>query len=166
MLHQGRVNTLQVEVQRQYGADVELFCFAGEMRQLFANLIGNALDAMTPGPGKLVLRMRRSRSWRDPAVEGVRFSVADSGCGIPDDVRPRIFEPFFTTKEATGTGLGLWVSAEVLRKHHATVRIRSRAADLQNDGAGRSGSLFMVFFPFVREEEEEEVSLQANAQSS
>ena len=51
-LHQGRVNSLQVEVQRFYEPDVELFCFAGELRQLFANLIGNALDAMMPGPGR------------------------------------------------------------------------------------------------------------------
>jgi signal transduction histidine kinase len=166
-LHQGRVNTLQVDVQRQYDADVAFFCFAGEMRQLFANLIGNALDAMTPGPGKLILRVRRSRSWSNPEVEGVRFSVMDTGCGITDEVRGRIFEPFFTTKEATGTGLGLWVSAEVIRKHHGTVRIRSRVADEQNGDASRSGSLFMIFFPFAREEEEEnEVSLQADSRRS
>ena len=166
-LHQGRVNTLQVEVERQYPAEVELFCFAGELRQLFANLIGNALDAMTPGPGKLVLRLRRSRSWINPEVEGLRFSVMDTGCGITDEVRERIFEPFFTTKEATGTGLGLWVSAEVIHKHHGTVRVRSRVADQQNGNASQSGSLFMIFFPFAREEEEEnEVSLQADSQSS
>jgi len=54
-LHQGRVNSLQVEVKRHYRGDLDLFCFAGELRQLFANLIGNALDAMMPGPGRLIL---------------------------------------------------------------------------------------------------------------
>ncbi|HSY71350.1 MAG TPA: ATP-binding protein [Alloacidobacterium sp.] len=166
-LHQGRVVSLQVEVERLYQPDVELFCFAGELRQLFANLIGNALDAMTPGPGRLVLSVRRSRSWRDPAIEGVRISVFDTGCGMSDEVRSRIFEPFFTTKEATGTGLGLWVSAEVIRKHHGVVRIRSRA---EEDGAANHtnsschGTGFMIFFPSVRAEQTPAESLQASSQ--
>jgi signal transduction histidine kinase len=58
-------------------------------------------------------------------------------------VQRRIFEPFFTTKEATGTGLGLWVSAEILAKHSATVRVRSRTAEKGKP----SGTVFMVFFP-------------------
>lgn len=153
-LHQGRVNSLQVEVQRCYEPDVELFCFAGELRQLFANLIGNALDAMIPGPGRLVLSVRRSRSWDDSNADGVRIFVMDTGCGMSDEVQSRIFEPFFTTKEATGTGLGLWVSAEIVRKHHGTVRLRSRAAtNGHNNGNEQSGTIFMLFFPAVREGE-------------
>ena len=164
-LHQGRVTTLQVEVQRIYQPDVELFCFVGEMRQLFANLIGNALDAMTPGPGRLVLSVRRSRSWRDPSVEGVRVSVFDTGCGMSDEVRSRIFEPFFTTKEATGTGLGLWVSAEIIRKHHGAIRIRSRAyADTNHSGPFSHGTGFMIFFPSVRSEEAVVENLAASSQ--
>jgi len=165
-LHQGRVNSLQVEVQRFYDPDVELFCFAGELRQLFANLIGNALDAMMPGPGRLALGIRRSRSWSDPAVEGVRISVMDTGSGMTPEVRSRIFEPFFTTKEATGTGLGLWVSAEIVRKHHGAIRIRSRTAvDSQSNGNLRSGTVFMIFFPLVRGEEMPAESSQAKAQT-
>ncbi len=164
-LHQGRVNSLQVEVQRFYEPDVELFCFAGELRQLFANLIGNALDAMMPGPGRLVLSVRRSRSWHDANVEGVRVSVVDTGCGMSEEVLSRIFEPFFTTKEATGTGLGLWVSAEIVRKHHGKIHIRSRVAeDGQNNGNRRSGTIFMLFFPAVRGEEKPAEILQADSQ--
>lgn len=166
-LHQGRVVSLQVEVERLYQPDVELFCFAGELRQLFANLIGNALDAMTPGPGRLVLSVRRSRSWRDPAIEGVRISVFDTGCGMSDEVRSRIFEPFFTTKEATGTGLGLWVSAEVIRKHHGVVRIRSRAEEdgtANHTNSSCHGTGFMIFFPSVRAEQTPAESLQASSQ--
>ncbi len=166
-LHQGRVNSLQVEVQRCYDQDLELFCFAGEMRQLFANLIGNALDAMMPGPGRLVLSVRHSRSWRDPDIEGVRISVIDTGSGMSEEVRGRIFEPFFTTKEATGTGLGLWVSAEVVRKHHGTIYIRSRVAvDGQTNGNSRSGTIFMIFFPFARDEKAAAEGLQADAQKA
>lgn len=144
-LHQGRVNTLQVEVRRQYRAQVELCCFAGELRQLFANLVGNALDAMSPAGGRLTVRVRASRSWRGPTMGGVRISVADTGTGMEERVRRRIFEPFFTTKEVTGTGLGLWVSAEIIQKHHGEVRLRSRTSAKAVGGA--AGTVFMIFFP-------------------
>jgi len=69
--------------------------------------------------------------------------VADTGCGMTASTQRRIFEPFYTTKEATGTGLGLWISAEIIVKHHGTVRVRSRSAlDYE-----RSGTVFMVFLP-------------------
>jgi len=144
-LHRGKVVGLQVEVERRYEPEVELYCFAGEMRQLFANLVGNALDAMIQKGGQLTLTVRRSRSWQNPSVQGVRVIVADSGSGMTETVKRRIFEPFFTTKEATGTGLGLWVSAEIIQKHHGTVRVRSRSAS--EVGAGKSGTVFMVFLP-------------------
>jgi PAS domain S-box-containing protein len=142
-LHRGRVRGLQVEVERRYRGDVELFCFSGEMRQLFANLIGNALDAMPSYGGRLIVEARHSRSCGDPSVEGIRVVVADTGCGMTAATRRRIFEPFFTTKEATGTGLGLWVSAEIIVKHHGSVRLRSRSA-LEHE---KSGTVFMVFLP-------------------
>jgi signal transduction histidine kinase len=64
--------------------------------------------------------------------------VADNGCGMIEATRLRIFEPFFTTKENTGTGLGLWVSSEIIAKHNATVRVASRP---------QTGTVFMLFFP-------------------
>src|SRR6201996_1424686 len=119
-LFAGRMHSLQVEVSRSCGPDLDLYCFSGELRQLFANLIGNAIDAMSQG-GHLRLSVRRSRSWVD-GTPGVRLFVADNGCGMTRAVKSRIFEPFFTTKETTGTGLGLWVSSEIIAKHNATVR--------------------------------------------
>jgi PAS domain S-box-containing protein len=142
-LHRGKVVGLQVDVQRRYRRIVELDCFAGEMRQLFANFIGNALDAMPSHGGRLVLALRYSRSWKDPSVAGVRVIVADTGSGMTAATRRRIFEPFFTTKESTGTGLGLWVSAEIIQKHRGSVSVRSRTAE---DG-NKSGTVFMVFLP-------------------
>jgi PAS domain S-box-containing protein len=137
-LHLGRIQTLQVNLQRDYPAHLSLFSFAGELRQLFANLIGNALDAMTPDGGRLVIRAHNS--WQNGTL-GVRVSVADTGCGISQEARRHIFEPFFTTKEATGTGLGLWVSEQIIRKHRGSVRVRSRA-----DGSS-TGTVFSIFFP-------------------
>ncbi len=106
---------------------MDLFCFAGELRQVFANLVGNAIDACTVG-GRLTVRARRSRNWKNPDQTGVRFAVADTGTGMEPEVRERAFEAFFTTKEVTGTGLGLWVSHEIIVKHHGMVHLRSRTA--------------------------------------
>jgi len=142
-LHRGKVRGLQVEVERRYRGDVELFCFAGEMRQLFANLVGNALDAMPSRGGRLIVGVRYSRSWPDPSLTGIRVVVADTGSGMSSATQRRIFEPFFTTKEATGTGLGLWVSAEIIQKHRGSVRVRSRTVQ----DSGKSGTVFMVFLP-------------------
>jgi PAS domain S-box-containing protein len=136
-LHLGRIQSLQVDLHRELDRRLELFCFAGELRQLFANLIGNALDAMTPDGGRLIVRVRPATQ---NSLPGIRISVADTGCGISQESRRHIFEPFFTTKEATGTGLGLWVSEQIIRKHHGSVRVRSRA-----DGA--TGTVFSIFFP-------------------
>jgi signal transduction histidine kinase len=160
-LHHGRSNAAKVQTIRRYRDGAELYAFSGEMRQLFANFVGNALDAM-PNGGKIYLSVRASQAWYQPEVEGVRITIADTGSGMTGAVRQRIFEPFFTTKEITGTGLGLWISSEIIAKHQGTVRVRSRAAEsdsaveaaIPSDGqktsarSCSSGTVFMLFFPF------------------
>jgi signal transduction histidine kinase len=142
-LYNGRLLAQQVEVSRKNGPGVDLYCFSGEMRQLLANLVGNAIDAMSQG-GRMSLAVRRSRSWVD-GTPGIRLFVADNGCGMTAATRSRMFEPFFTTKENTGTGLGLWVSGQIIAKHKATVQVASRAAAVAN--GKQSGTVFMLFFP-------------------
>jgi PAS domain S-box-containing protein len=141
-LYHGRLNTLNIAVERQYDPAMDLFCFAGEIRQVFANLVGNSIDATSTG-GRLIVRARRSHNWKDPHQTGVRFTVADTGVGMEPAVRERVFEAFFTTKEVTGTGLGLWVSHEIIMKHRGSVHVRSRTTI---DG-GPSGTVFQLFFP-------------------
>jgi signal transduction histidine kinase/HAMP domain-containing protein len=145
-LNQGRLRNLGIAVEKGYDSNTSLYCFAGELRQVFANLIGNAIDAM-PAGGRLVLRARRSRDWSDHdglgSRLGVRFQVADTGSGMTPEVRKHIFEPFFTTKEVTGTGLGLWVSSEIVAKHKGSMRVRSHSDKL----GGKSGTIFELFFP-------------------
>ncbi len=144
-LHRGRINTLQVECLRRYRSG-ELLCLTGELRQLFANLIGNGLDSMRPGGGRLYVRVIDTvdaSAPREASVRGVCVTVADTGCGMSDEVKRRIFEPFFTTKEATGTGLGLWVGAEIMQKHGVRLRLRSREASANASG----GTVFRLFFP-------------------
>jgi PAS domain S-box-containing protein len=141
-LFQVRLNTLGIRVEREYDPAMDLFCFAGEVRQVIANLVGNAIDATSSG-GRLIVRARRSRNWKDSLHEGVRITVADTGTGIEAQLRHRIFEAFFTTKEETGTGLGLWVSHEIILKHQGLVHLRSR-----DTASGHpTGTVFQIFFP-------------------
>lgn len=145
-LLQGKMQSQHIEVFRDFGSDVDLFCFSGEIRQLFANLVSNAIDAM-PGGGSLRLKVRRSRSWLDGA-SGVRVFVEDNGVGMSEETRRRIFEPFFTTKEDTGTGLGLWVSEEIVRKHSGSMKVMSRMRGLFPSQSNlANGTVFMIFFP-------------------
>jgi PAS domain S-box-containing protein len=141
-LYQGRFNSLSLHIERDYDPELDLFCYAGEIRQVLANMVGNSIDASSTG-GRLIVRVRSSHSWKNPAQKGVRFSVADSGSGMDHEARTRAFEAFFTTKENTGTGLGLWLSLEILNKHNGTVNLRSRPV-----ASGKpSGTVFQFFLP-------------------
>jgi PAS domain S-box-containing protein len=141
-LYQGRFNSLNLRVERDYDPELDLFCYAGEIRQVLANMVGNSIDASQNG-GCLVVRARRSFSWNNPQQSGVRFTVADQGIGMNAEDRKHAFEAFYTTKENTGTGLGLWVSMEILNKHHGTVHLFSRTA-----AEGKpSGTVFQFFIP-------------------
>jgi signal transduction histidine kinase len=141
-LYRGRLNTLNIQVERDFDPELDLFCFSGELRQVFANLVGNAIDATMSG-GRLLVRARRSHNWKAPEMHGIRFAVADTGTGMEPAVRDRVFEAFFTTKEVTGTGLGLWVSHEIIMKHRGLVHVRSRSSF---DGQA-SGTVFEIFIP-------------------
>jgi PAS domain S-box-containing protein len=141
-MYSARLGTLGITVERLYDPSLDVFCFAGEIRQVISNLVSNAMDA-TAGGGRLVVRARRSRDWVHPQRDGVRITVADTGSGMTDEVQGRLFEAFFTTKGATGTGLGLWVSHEIILKHHGIIHLRSQA---RSEGEA-SGTVFQIFFP-------------------
>ena len=132
-----RLSTQAIVVERHYEPTLDLHCFAGEVRQVIANLVSNSIDAMAAG-GRLIVSARRSRDWVHPQRDGVRLTIADTGSGMTSEVRDRLFEAFFTTKGSTGTGLGLWVSHEIILKHHGIIHVRSRAA---------KGTVFQIFLP-------------------
>ena len=146
-LYQSRLNALDIHVERDYDPAMTLFCFAGEIRQVIANLVGNSIDASSAG-GRLLLRARRSHDWKNPAQTGIRLAIADSGAGMDPEVREHIFEAFFTTKEKTGTGLGLWVSHEIILKHQGRCGCGA-GARTNHDGAAEkgSGTVFEMFLP-------------------
>lgn len=111
--------------------------FPGQLRQVFGNLIRNAVEA-SPLRGDVTVRMRVAQ--RSAGV-GARVTIHDRGSGIPTKVQHKLFDPFFTTKELKGSGLGLWVSKTIISNHGGTLRFHSRT---QN---GSSGTTFEVFLP-------------------
>ena len=129
-----------ISVDKRTQEDLEVFGFSGELRQLFSNLILNAMESMKDG-GKLRIRVVRAHEWSGEQRTGVRVTIADTGSGIPGSALPHIFEPFFTTKKETGTGLGLWLAYGIVQKHTGWMRVASRTSP------GSSGTVFMVFLP-------------------
>jgi signal transduction histidine kinase len=140
VLHGRMVNTGS-RVLARYRARKPVCCFEGEIRQVISNLVTNALDAMPPGAGTLFLRSREGTRWGSDEP-GIVFTVADSGSGMSAETQGKLFNPFFTTKGITGTGLGLWVSKEILDRHRGSIRVRS------SQRPGKSGTVFQVFLPF------------------
>ncbi|HEX6772210.1 MAG TPA: ATP-binding protein [Acidobacteriaceae bacterium] len=142
-LYEPRLRGLSIAVRRRYRQVPPVHAYEGEIRQVLANLIGNAIDAMQSDGGRLLLR---SASARDPhtGAKGISVTVADTGCGMDAATRARIFEPFFSTKGTTGTGLGLWVSLAIIEKHCGRVSIRSSVRKHQG---GPGGTVFRLFFP-------------------
>ena len=138
-LHDNRIEAAGIDVVRDYDTKAKLLCHAGELRQVMVNLLGNAVDAM-PFGGRLQLRVRRATD-RTTGRPGVCITVTDNGCGMSAATHRHAFEPFYTTKERTGTGLGLWVCADIVSRY------RGRIATRSNDSPGHSGSVFRVFLP-------------------
>lgn len=102
---------------------VEITAIPGELRQVFCNLLANSLEAIGVH-GRLTLRISGT-ILRPSGQPGVRITFADDGCGVAPSARPHLFEPFFTTKGLTGSGLGLWVSRQIIEKHSGAVQVRS-----------------------------------------
>ena len=112
-----------ISISRRYDSEGIVTGFPGELKQVFLNLIGNAIESMTGG-GSLRVRVAEA-SGMNGQPAGVRVSITDSGAGIRPEDAKRLFEPFFSTKSTKGTGLGLWISKGILQKYDGTIRFRS-----------------------------------------
>jgi PAS domain S-box-containing protein len=138
-LYHGRLINSTIHVERRLHSDAVVLCFDGEIRQVFNNLVSNALDAMRNG-GTLRVRARRAFD-QVSGHTGVRVTVADTGEGMSPETLSHIFEAFYTTKGISGTGLGLWVSSGIIQKHDGRLSIRT------SQTAHRRGSVFALFLP-------------------
>jgi signal transduction histidine kinase len=106
---------------------------------VIVNLMENSIDAM-PFGGRLQLRVRRVTVGM-AARPGVCITITDNGRGMSAVTLRHAFEPFYTTKDRIGTGLGLWICADIVSRY------RGRIATWSNDLPGHSGSVFRVFLP-------------------
>jgi len=142
-LYSRKLEGKQIRVTRRYRDVEQIEAYAGELRQVLANLVVNAAEAMG-SHGSLQVRVAPGHDWSSDR-EGVRITVADNGTGISPEDLTQIFEPFYTTKKDAGTGLGLWVSEGIVRKHGGSIRVRSRT------GGDATGTVFSVFLPYDRQ---------------
>jgi two-component system, sporulation sensor kinase E len=140
-IYQGRLANSSIHVEKRGRTADPITCFEGEIRQVLANLIGNAVDAMSVSGGRLLLRTREAADWAT-GRRGVMITVADTGGGIPLESQQKVFNAFFTTKGISGTGLGLWVSNEIVARHRGSLRFRTSLRP------GHSGTVFCLFLPF------------------
>jgi signal transduction histidine kinase len=122
-LFHARIAQKKVAVEADLPRNIFVSGPQGELRQVVANLVGNALDAMPRG-GRLILRIRKFLNHRT-GKPCVRLTVADTGVGMSAEVRSRLFEAFYTTKGAAGNGLGLWLSLEIMKKCGSSMHLRS-----------------------------------------
>ena len=150
LLYGNKIRASKIRVERRYDWLGEVPGFPAELRQVFTNLIVNAVEAM-PSGGGLRVHIRRTRQPGAMGRDGVVVSLLDTGTGIPKDVRERIFEPFFSTKGEKGSGVGLWVSRGIVERHYGTIRVHS------DSRPGRSYTCFQVFLP---EKQSQVVSFQ------
>jgi two-component system, chemotaxis family, CheB/CheR fusion protein len=135
-LYGHRSESQGVAIEKRYDSAGALVADAGELRQVFSNLIVNAAEALANKGDKLVIHVCDSQDWRGTGRKGVRITIADNGSGIPREVRHKLFEPFFTTKREKGTGLGLWVTKSLVDKQDGSLRVRS------TPGLGTAFSIF------------------------
>jgi signal transduction histidine kinase len=109
----------RVSVVSHFGEPDTLDCYAGLLNQAAMNLIGNAIDAID-GPGTITVSTGVSDGW-------FQLVVADTGCGVAEEIRDRVFEPFFTTKAVgAGMGLGLSITYSIAKRHGGDLELRPR----------------------------------------
>jgi PAS domain S-box-containing protein len=135
-LHQPLLEQRSIRLITRFTRPAYVWGRTGELRQVFTNLLGNAIDALPQG-GAIRVGVTCGTD-----AEGARISIADNGPGIPKGLREKIFQPFFSTKCGKGTGLGLWISQGIIRKYGGHLRLRSWTAP-----SPKTGTIFRVTLP-------------------
>ena len=139
-IYQGRLSKASIRVDGKHRPANPIRCMDGEIRQVLNNLVGNALDAMGGANGCLFLRSHNATNWRTGRT-GLVLTIADTGSGMSPGTQASLFNAFFTTKGVSGTGLGLWVSKEIIDRHHGRLQLRS------SQNPAHHGTVFRLFLP-------------------
>ena len=140
LFYGGKLTNAGIAVQKDFRECSPILAVGGELRQVTLNLISNSLDALRRG-GTLRVRAANAREHNNGSRPGIRLTIADSGSGIQPAIRNMLFEPFVSTKGDTGTGLGLWVSSQIIGKHGGTIQVKSWA------DSDKTGTVFSIFLP-------------------
>jgi two-component system, sporulation sensor kinase E len=133
---QALINNVQITMNVD-GDTALVNCDENQIKQVFINVLNNAIDAMPQG-GNLLVQVKRHDE------RHIAFHCTDQGCGIPEDRIPRLGEPFYTTKEK-GTGLGLMVSFKIIENHRGQLQIQSEL---------NVGTTVSIYFPVAANPEE------------
>jgi PAS domain S-box-containing protein len=136
-IYSNKFKTKNITIHREFGDCPPVQGLAGELKQAVSNLISNAADAVSEN-GTIRVKLECVES---SGGQLIQVLIEDDGPGIGAEHRDRIFEPFFTTKKDVGTGLGLWVTKEIIDRHGGTIEVRSR------EDKRPSGTVFNVLLP-------------------
>jgi signal transduction histidine kinase len=142
-LYEPRLKNKNISLERRYRPCSRISAVEGDIRQIISNAIANSVDALPHG-GTLHVRLSGPYARRGNR-RMVSMTIADNGEGIAAENLKRVFEPFFTTKQSVGTGLGLWVISELVRKHEGRLRIKSRVG---------KGTVLTIWIPMERRGQE------------
>ena len=107
-----------IEVIKEYSDIPRVECYAGQLNQVFMNILSNAIDALENQPEPRIITIR-TEARKEGKTGKIAICIADNGSGIPEAIRSKIFDPFFTTKSVgNGTGLGLSISYKIVVEKH------------------------------------------------
>jgi PAS domain S-box-containing protein len=150
-LYSNKLSSKNIHVQQVFGQCPPVLGVPGELKQVVSNLVSNAVDAVSPN-GKICLRLQCVENHNGSRIQLV---IEDDGPGVAPEHLTRIFEPFFTTKKDVGTGLGLWVTREIIERHGGTITVTSP------DGNGSApGASFVIDLPCNPDREPEQQLVQ------
>jgi signal transduction histidine kinase len=130
-----------ITMERRYEFNEKIQGNPGAIRQVFADIVLNALESVPFYTGKLVIHTSACIRSRGGSARGVQVVFADNGPGIPAEYKRKVFEPLFSTKRGKGSGLGLWVAARLVRQQNGHIRMHTRSTTIN------TGSCFSVFLP-------------------
>ena len=136
LLYSNKLNAKDIRIERRFSECPQVQIASGELRQVIANLVTNAADAVHQG-GTIGITLE---SIEDAGHAMLHILVEDDGPGISPEYKQHLFEPFFTTKRDVGTGLGLWLTKEVVERHGGRIEVVARAD-------GRPGAAFSIVLP-------------------
>jgi len=148
-VYEARLKNAGITVEKRERANEPVECFEGDIRQVLSNIVTNAIDAM-PNGGRLLVRSREGTDWRT-GRRGLVLTLADTGTGMAPEVQSKMYEAFFSTKGIGGSGLGLWISSDIMHRHQGRISIKSSQRE------SRTGTVVTLFLPF---ETTSEVGLQ------